>query len=136
MRQTWQQRSNVSKSIHQASGEIKKVLFVSLSFCTLQQEIEEATSETAVEPETTANTEGLAKLDAGKEEDKASVEQKIEEVASAMGLEDPSKVECHTLYYAENHYIGQLIPSPQPTFIAGPKLCQRSSLEAFYVTLS
>ena len=59
--------------------------------CLLPQDLERASSEAAVELET-SNIEGLAKLDAGKEVDTTPVESKIEEVASAMGLEDPSKV--------------------------------------------
>ena len=59
----------------------------------LQHDSEEASTEASSEGESgTSVVEGLAKLDAGKEEDKSSIESKIEEVASAMGLEDPPKV--------------------------------------------
>lgn len=47
----------------------------------------------SAEQDSIDNAEGLGKLDAGNLADDRSIEQKIEEVAQAMGLEDSPKVQ-------------------------------------------
>ena len=66
----------------------------------LQQELNEPQPQVPANGSAPESSEGLAKLDAGKEEDQTPVETKVEEVASAMGLEEQFEVpllylSCH-----------------------------------------